>query len=218
MARVVKICCCLLTVGIALAASLVYGSLASTSPGRQLSVARSSSAANVAKGDVVIQNKPTRPVRLLIPSLKIDALIEPLGVQANGDMQTPQENPWDNVGWYQSGAIPGERGSAVIDGHLDRPGGAPAVFWQLRQLHAGNAVMVIDAAGRTLHFRVKRVAFYAPQAAPLQEIFGNAGGSYLNLITCAGDWIPSQRQTTLRLVVYTALDSTRPREGLASSL
>ncbi len=26
---------------------------------------------------------------------------------------------------------------------------------------------------------------------------------FLNLITCAGDWIPSQHQTTLRLVVYT---------------
>jgi hypothetical protein len=26
------------------------------------------------------------------------------------------------------------------------------------------------------------------------------------LITCAGDWIPSQHQTTLRLVVYTSLE------------
>jgi hypothetical protein len=26
------------------------------------------------------------------------------------------------------------------------------------------------------------------------------------LITCAGDWIPSQHQTSLRLVVYTTLE------------
>ena len=39
-----------------------------------------------------------------------------------------------------------------------------------------------------------------------KDIFGNLGGRYLNLITCAGDWIPSQHQTTLRLVVYTSLD------------
>jgi hypothetical protein len=38
---------------------------------------------------------------------------------------------------------------------------------------------------------------------PLQDIFGNVGGTSLNFITCAGDWIPSQHQTNLRLVVYT---------------
>jgi sortase (surface protein transpeptidase) len=205
MARVVKVCCCLLTVGVALAVSLIYGSLDNTPLTRQHSVARGSPA-DALKEVATTQNTTTLPIRLVIPSLKIDAFIEPLGVQANGDLQTPQENPWDNVGWYQSGTIPGKRGSAVIDGHLDRPGGYPAVFWQLRQLHAGSAVTVFDSAGRTVHFHVTRVAFYAPQAAPLQEIFGNAGGSYLNLITCAGDWIPSQRQTTLRLVVYTALN------------
>ena len=35
--------------------------------------------------------------------------------------------------------------------------------------------------------------------------FGNGGGTYLNLITCAGAWIPDQHQTTQRLVVYTTL-------------
>jgi hypothetical protein len=75
----------------------------------------------------------------------------------------------------------------------------------LRHIHAGDAVIVIDAQGRSIHFHVTRVAFYQPQVAPLQEIFGNNGGTYLNLITCAGDWIPSERQTTLRQVVYTVL-------------
>jgi len=126
-------------------------------------------------------------------------------VLPNGDLETPVENRWYNVGWYRSGTIPGERGSAVIDGHLDRPGGSPAVFWNLRKVHVGDAVMVIDAQGKTTRFHVTRVAFYEPQAAPLQEIFGNDDGTYLNLITCAGDWIPSEHQTTLRLVVYTAL-------------
>jgi hypothetical protein len=66
--------------------------------------------------------------------------------------------------------------------------------------------MVIDANGKTLRFRVTGIAFYSPQDAPVQEIFGNKTSAYLNLITCAGDWIPSQHQTTLRLVVYTSLE------------
>ena len=146
------------------------------------------------------------PVRLVIPAVAIDASIEEVGVTSDGDLATPVRNPWENTGWYEFGPRPGERGSAVIDGHLDRPGGFPAVFWNLRNVRVGNEILVIDAQGKTLHFHVTAVVFYPPQNAPLQEIFGNESGTYLNLITCAGDWIPSQHQTTLRLVVYSALN------------
>lgn len=145
------------------------------------------------------------PLRLVIPAIAVNAAVERVGIVANGDLATPTIHPWDDVGWYDLGTIPGERGSAVIDGHLDRPGGYPAVFWNLHYLHSGDLVTVIETRGETLRYRVTQVAFYTPQAAPLQDIFGNNGGYYLNLITCAGDWIPSQRQTTLRLVVYTQL-------------
>ncbi|HWZ19802.1 MAG TPA: class F sortase [Ktedonobacteraceae bacterium] len=146
------------------------------------------------------------PVRLFIPAIGVDAFVEKVGVTPGGDLAVPTQNPWEDVGWYGSGPHPGERGSAVIDGHLDRPGGYPAVFWHLRDLRVGNAVAVIDAYGKTFHFHVTGIVFYSPQDAPIEQIFANNSGIYLNLITCAGDWIPSQHQTTLRLVVYTALD------------
>ncbi len=145
------------------------------------------------------------PVRLIIPAIDINAFVEDVGTQANADLATPSQNPWLDVGWYNLGPRPGERGSAVIDGHLDRPGGFPAVFWQLRDLHVGDEVLVKNSSGKTLRFQVTRIELYAPQDAPIQDIFGNSGGTFLNLITCAGDWIPSQHQTNLRLVVYTSL-------------
>jgi len=145
------------------------------------------------------------PVRLIIPAIAINASVEDIGTQANADLATPSQNPWVDVGWYNLGPRPGERGSAVIDGHLDRPGGFPAVFWQLRDLHVGDEVLVKNSSGKTLRFQVTRIELYAPQDAPIQDIFGNWGGTFLNLITCAGDWIPSQHQTNLRLVVYTSL-------------
>lgn len=157
------------------------------------------------KTDETAENLKVQPIRLLIPSIQVNATIEALSILPSGELAAPVQSPWENVGWYDAGPRPGERGSAVIDGHLDRPGGYPAVFWNLRFLHAGDKVMVSTSTGKTLNFSVLRIAYYTPQAAPIQEIFGDTSGTYLNLITCAGDWIPSQHQTTLRLVVYTSL-------------
>ena len=146
------------------------------------------------------------PVRLIISSIGVNAPIENVGIASNGDLATPIKSPWDAAGWYNNGPRPGEAGSAVIDGHLDRPGGYPAVFWNLRYMQVGNTVMVVDAQGKTWRFRVIRLASYPPLQAPTQEIFGTTGGNFLNLITCAGTWIPNEHQTTLRLVVYTVLE------------
>jgi len=142
---------------------------------------------------------------LIIPVIGINASIEPVGVLSDGDLAVPTQNPWDGVGWYRYGPYPGNQGSAVIDGHLDRPGGSPAVFWKLRNLHIGDIVMVVNPGEKPLHFRVMSMKYYAPGHAPLQTIFENTAGTFLNLITCAGQWIPIQHQTTLRLVIYTAL-------------
>lgn len=143
------------------------------------------------------------PTHLTIPAINIDAGIEPVGIKSDGSMGTPTQNIWENTGWYKYGARPGDKGSAVLDGHLDRTGGAPAVFWNLGNLHPGDKVIITNAKGQQLNFVVTQVVAYPPQQAPLEQIFGNTSGKYLNLITCAGDWIPSQHSYSVRLVVYT---------------
>lgn len=159
---------------------------------------------------------PPPRVRLVIPAIGINVPIESVGVRTDGTMETPEQSPWNDVGWYNAGPRPGEQGSAVIAGHLDRPGGNPAVFWHLRDLHVGDTVLVVDAQGKTLHFHVTRIGFYPPQEAPVQDIFGNTAGRFLNLMTCAGDWIPTEHQTALRIVVYTAFTPTAtPQNGLS---
>jgi Sortase domain len=149
--------------------------------------------------------KPVPGVRLVIPAIAVNAAIEPVGVLPDGSMAVPVQQQWEDVGWYQRGPYPGERGSAVIDGHLDRPGGLPAVFWRLHMLHVGDDVLLIMNGQRPLHFRVLSSNVYTPAAAPRSLIFGDETGSFLNLITCAGKWVPSLQQTTMRLVVHTVL-------------
>src|SRR5205085_12052058 len=97
--------------------------------------------------------KAARPTRLLIPAIGVNASVEGVEILPNGEMATPTQHPFDDVGWFDLGTKPGDRGSAVFDGHLDRPGGYPAVFWNLRNLHPGDEVLVINAEGQTLHFR-----------------------------------------------------------------
>lgn len=195
---------------VALTLTLCYGLTGCDNPGGSVPVAHAGAPS------ASIQGMPTAtitsaqvgaasPQRLLIPAIGINAAIEDVDIASTGDLGTPTRAPWVDTGWYASGPRPGEQGSAVIDGHLDRPGGYPAVFWRLRDLRVGNEVDVVKSDGKTLHFRVTDVEYYQPQNAPIQQIFGNTGGKYLNLITCAGDWIPTQHQTALRLVVYTTL-------------
>lgn len=199
--RVVKTCCCLLAVVSTLVFEGLYPYSTTSTP---VVAQRHASSAAISLPESV-QTKQRYPIRLEIPAINVNANIEPVGILSNGDLETPPAHPWVDTGWFSSGPLPGQHGSAVIDGHLDRPGGYPAVFWYLRNIHIGDEVLVVNGQGQTLHFRVTQVAFYPPQAAPLQQIFGNDSDTYLNLITCAGDWIPSQHQTTLRQVVYTVL-------------
>lgn len=145
------------------------------------------------------------PIHISIPSIGVNAVVEPVGLLSTGNLDTPHTNPWDSTGWYDHGVRPGDVGSAVIDGHVDRPGGGPAVFWNLQYMKAGDEISITTGSSQTLHFYVTKRIAYDADTAPLQTIFGNTSGTYLNLITCAGDWIPSEGQTSERMVVFAHL-------------
>lgn len=150
----------------------------------------------------------TVPLRLQIPKFQIDAVIESVGSDQKGNMDAPHRVA--DVAWYAPGSAPGEVGNAVIAGHLDRADGSPAVFWPIGQLKAGDEVIVVSANHLHYHFRVVRVQSYPYNAAPLDEIFGFALHSQLNLITCHGVWNQGARNYSKRLVVYTELIKITP--------
>jgi len=142
------------------------------------------------------------PVRVIIPSIGVDASIEQVGVTAEGLMANPAD-PW-NTGWYAPGTRPGRAGNAAIAGHVDYRGIGPVVFWDLNKLAVGAEVLVVTDAGQTLRFIVRGSEYYAPDNAPLMDIFGPASTMNLNLITCSGTFDPNTRQYDQRLVVFTA--------------
>lgn len=155
--------------------------------------------------EVVANESHSKPETLEIPSIGIKADVQHLGVTSSGLMAVPSN--YTDTGWYKYGPMPGQMGSSVIAGHQDNGLGTPAIFYDLEDLEIGDSVFVTREDGERLEFKVKRMETvpYNLKGDKLEEIFGAGGGRYLNLITCAGDWLPSAKTNDLRLIVYTEL-------------
>jgi sortase A len=149
---------------------------------------------------------PGVPVRIAIPVLGVDAKVEPVGKAPDGRMDVPKNN--GNAGWYELGVKPGERGSAVIDGHVNTPTLARNIFADLGTLVPGSRILITDDGGRTWSFRVDRVESVPSEGFPIAEVFGRDDANRLNLITCDGVYERSNADYTRRTVVYSTLDKT----------
>lgn len=141
-----------------------------------------------------------RPVRLRIPVIGVDAVVESVGLTPDGAMGVPS-GPY-TVGWYNLGPLPGAPGNAVIDGHVDYRTVGPAVFWRLRELRPGDALIVTSVDGREQRFVVTDLVSYSAANFPIGRVFGPADSPRLNLITCSGTFDARAREYDRRLVVY----------------
>jgi len=138
------------------------------------------------------------PTKIIIPSIKLDAPIQKVGVNEKGEMDVPSGQT-NNVGWYQYGTLPGKVGSAVLDAHVY------AAFANLRYVKIGDSIQVETENGKNLRFEVIDSRVYALNEAPAEMIFHKNDGTYLNLITCARRYIPALDTYSHRLVVFAKL-------------
>jgi sortase (surface protein transpeptidase) len=122
------------------------------------------------------------PTALAIPSIGVSAPIVSLGRNADGTAQVPATTTV--AGWYDQGPVPGQRGPAVILGHVDSISG-PGIFYDLKDLKPG-ALINVTEAGRTLTFSVQQVEIYSKTAFPTQAVFGPTPARALRLVTCGG--------------------------------
>ncbi len=142
------------------------------------------------------------PVEFRIPRLGISGKVEKTTVDAKGALTAPKDPK--KVGWYRNGTIPGNKGNAVMMGHVDWYDG-PAVFHRLRQARRGDVVVVTNDRGKKLRFRVTKVKSYADGTAPIRDIAGPAESAHLNLFTCNGTYNPVTKKYSGRLVIYADL-------------
>ena len=128
---------------------------------------------------------PAKPVRLVVPALKIRAPILPIEVNAQAVLDPPR-NPRD-VGWWQRSARPGsKKGQTVLTGHTVHTGGG--VMDDLAKLHKGQLVRVVTPKG-TMTYRTSRVVTWSKDelAKHAVDIFAQKrSDARLVLITCSG--------------------------------
>lgn len=143
------------------------------------------------------------PTTIRIPTLNIDTKIQQTGLNAKGNMGVPTN--YTDVAWYKHGTVPGQTGSAVIDGHVDNGLGLSGVFKRLSELKKGDDIYVLTKTGRELHFIVEEATSYPYKSVPLEKLFSRNDDARLNLITCGGTWVKSEKTYDQRFVVYTRL-------------
>jgi Sortase domain len=148
------------------------------------------------------------PVRLTIPAIGLATPLVRLGLEPDGAMQVPDD--FGRAGWFAGGPAPGQVGPSVIAGHVDSRTG-PAVFYRLRDLRPGNALLVDRADGTRLRFVVERASSFPKSGFPTAAVFGPVPSAALRLVTCAGDFDQARGSYRDNLVVFARLAGVEGR-------
>jgi hypothetical protein len=139
------------------------------------------------------------PQRLRIPSLGVDAPVGRVGKAPDGTVEVPTR--WEDVGWFDGGARPGEDGPAVLLGHVDSKSG-PAVFARLPSAAPGTVVEIAGDDGSVSRWRVDRVEEHPKTRFPTEAVYLPALHPELRLVTCGGEFDRATGHYRDNVVVY----------------
>jgi hypothetical protein len=139
------------------------------------------------------------PISISIPSIGVESVLVPTGVLADGTMAVPVDPKI--AGWFTGGPRPGEKGPAVIMGHVDQKIAGPGVFWHLRDLQIG-AEVIIHTTTRDITFVAVERDLIAKNKFPTEQVYGPVPTPALRLITCGGSFDRSIGHYRSNVVVY----------------
>jgi hypothetical protein len=141
------------------------------------------------------------PRRVVIPAIGLSAPVGRVGLNRDHTMQVPTD--FSHTGWYTGSPRPGERGPAVIVGHVDSRSG-PAVFFRLGQLHRGDHIQVVREGGSTVRFTVEGLERAPKDAFPTRRVYGPTRRPTLRLVTCGGSFDQATGHYRDNTIVYAA--------------
>ncbi|MET9659876.1 class F sortase [Streptomyces sp. NPDC006510] len=146
------------------------------------------------------------PKRLSIPAIGVNAPFTDLSIGPTGQLNAPPPNDSNLVGWFKDGATPGERGAAIVAGHVDTMTG-PAVFLQLQYLKPGSKVDITRADGSVATFEVDSVEQFSKAKFPDDRVYADTNSAQLRLITCGGAYDKTSKDYQDNVVAFAHLDT-----------
>jgi sortase (surface protein transpeptidase) len=153
---------------------------------------------------IPVTMKRSNPLEISIPRINVNAEIMNLGTNEKGEVQTPPLDRAELAGWYEAGPSPGERGNAVVIGHVDSKSG-PAVFFHIGALVQGDVIEVRRTDESIAKFEVYGVAAYPKTDFPTELVYGDSPQADLRLVTCGGDFDKKASSYKENIVVFAKL-------------
>ncbi|WP_307873237.1 class F sortase [Paractinoplanes ovalisporus] len=152
--------------------------------------------------------EPSRPERLSIPAINVQAPILEVGLASDGSVGVPPLKRHNEAGWFDGGPTPGQFGPALIVGHADTRTG-PSVFKQLPKLKPGQRIEVTRADNSVAVFEVNSVEHFDKGKLPVQRVYSDYTRPSLRLMTCGGRWVGGSTGYSDNIIVFASLVSTR---------
>jgi len=140
-----------------------------------------------------------KPLSIQLPTIKTEGFIQQVGVGKENQMVVP-----GNVhmaGWYTKGALPGDAGLSIIDGHVHGLY-AKGIFYNLAKIKVGDAFTVTFGDKSVRKFKVKQVQTVSTKEADTALFVRDKTiPRQLNLITCTGKFDKDSKTYDSRVIV-----------------
>lgn len=136
------------------------------------------------------------PTWINIPAIGVNTSVITVGLTAGGAVDTPA-NLWQ-AAWFNGSARPNSGGAVFIDGH------SPGVFQNLGSLGVGSIISLSLADGSVINYQVVANEYTPLSDVKMWRVLSKAyGGSEgLNIMTCAGTYVPSLGTYDHRTTVF----------------
>ncbi|MDL2363231.1 MAG: class F sortase [Patescibacteria group bacterium] len=145
------------------------------------------------------------PLVIDIPAIGVHSDVSKVSRTANGAIEVPSGETYNNAAWYNGSPTPGEVGSSVIIGHVDSAKTGPSVFFKLGALKEGDTIEVKRTDGSTAKFTVDAVNVYDKTKFPSTSVYKLTGAPTLTLVTCGGTFDSQSHDYDSNIVVTASL-------------
>lgn len=150
------------------------------------------------------------PVSLSVPAIGVSSPLSTLGRNPDGTVEVPSlDDPDAGAGWFRDSPEPGSLGPAIVLGHVDSRRFGPGVFYDLKDLRAGDTIEITRADGSVAVFTVDAVEDVPKAEFPTQRVYGNLDHAGLRLITCGGVFDSDAGSYEDNVIAFASLTSSR---------